>query len=75
MTAQHAKLQLLQKDAVLSDYDSDRSDMDYEGETGHLPARLLNAYVELMQTNHDRSIVISDDTCYMLQESNNVEIH
>ncbi len=27
--------------------------MDYEGETGHLPARLLNAYAEVMQTEHD----------------------
>ncbi|XP_071391075.1 piggyBac transposable element-derived protein 3-like [Centroberyx affinis] len=50
-----------EKDAVLSDCDSDGSDMDYEGETGHLPARLLNAYAELMQTDHDRNNVISDD--------------
>ncbi len=42
-----------EKDAVLSDCDSDGSDMDYEGETGHLPARLLNAYAEVMQTEHD----------------------
>uniref|UniRef100_A0A667X9S4 PiggyBac transposable element-derived protein domain-containing protein n=1 Tax=Myripristis murdjan TaxID=586833 RepID=A0A667X9S4_9TELE len=42
-----------EKDAVLSDCDSDESDMDYEGETGHLPARLLNAYAEVMQTEHD----------------------
>ncbi len=44
-----------EKDAVLSDCDSDRSDMDCEGETGHAPARLLNAYAELMQTGHDRT--------------------
>lgn len=43
-----------EKDAVLSDCDSAGSDMDYEGETGHLPARLLNAYAEPMQTDHDR---------------------
>lgn len=42
-----------EKDDVLSDCDSDGSDMDYEGETGHLPARLLNAYAEVMQTKHD----------------------
>ena len=30
-----------EKDAVLSDCDSDLSDIDYEGQTGHLPARLF----------------------------------
>ncbi len=42
-------------DVVLSDCDSDGSDMDYEGVTGHLPARLLNAYSEFIQTDHDRN--------------------
>ena len=41
--------------------DSDGSDMDYEGETGHLPATLLNAYAEFMQTDHGRNNVITDD--------------
>uniref|UniRef100_A0A674BM32 PiggyBac transposable element-derived protein domain-containing protein n=1 Tax=Salmo trutta TaxID=8032 RepID=A0A674BM32_SALTR len=50
-----------EKDIVLRDCDSDGSDMDYEGETGHLPARLLNAYAEPMQTDHDRNNVISDN--------------
>uniref|UniRef100_A0A3Q3MCB3 PiggyBac transposable element-derived protein domain-containing protein n=1 Tax=Labrus bergylta TaxID=56723 RepID=A0A3Q3MCB3_9LABR len=36
------------KDAVVSDCDSDGSDMDYGGETGHLPAKLLSACSELM---------------------------
>lgn len=66
MTAQtrHATLQLsLKMRKMLSSVicDSDGSDMDYEGETGHLPARLLNAYAEPMQTDHDRNNVISDD--------------
>lgn len=42
-----------EKDAALSDCDSDRSDMDYEWETGHLPAKLLNAHSEVMQTDHE----------------------
>lgn len=50
-----------EKDAVLSDCDSDGSDMDYDGETGHLPARLLNAHAELMQTDQYRNNHISDD--------------
>jgi hypothetical protein len=50
-----------EKDAVLCDCNSDGSDMDSEGETGHLPARLLNVYAESMQTDHDRNKVISDD--------------
>ncbi|KAK5927050.1 hypothetical protein CgunFtcFv8_022576 [Champsocephalus gunnari] len=50
-----------EKDAFLSDCDSDGSDMDYEGESGHLPAKLLNAYPELQQTDHDRNNVINDD--------------
>ena len=32
-----------EKDAVLSDCDSDGSDMGYEGQRAHLPARLLKA--------------------------------
>lgn len=43
-----------ERDAVISDCDSDRSDMDYEGETGHLPARLLNAHAEVMYTDFER---------------------
>ena len=43
-----------EKDAVLSDCNSDGSDMDHEGDTGHLPARLLNAYV-------NRNIISDDD--------------
>ncbi|KAK5919851.1 hypothetical protein CgunFtcFv8_023714 [Champsocephalus gunnari] len=50
-----------EKDAFLSDCDSDGSDMDYEGESGHLPAKLLNAYAELQQTDHDSNNVINDD--------------
>ncbi len=59
-----------EKDAVFSDFDSEWSDMDYEGETGHVPARLLNTYAERMQTDHDRNNVVNDDdllTIYTLQ--------
>lgn len=31
--------------------------MDYEGETGHLPARILNVYAEPIQTDHDRNVI------------------
>ena len=52
----HAALQLVlkmrNKDVLLSDCDNDGSDMEYEGETGHLPSRVLNTYAELMQTDH-----------------------
>lgn len=48
------------KKCGLSDCDSDGSDTDYEEETGYLPVRLLNSYVELTQTDHDRSNFISD---------------
>uniref|UniRef100_A0A3Q3GCJ7 PiggyBac transposable element-derived protein domain-containing protein n=1 Tax=Labrus bergylta TaxID=56723 RepID=A0A3Q3GCJ7_9LABR len=43
------------KDAVVSDCDSDGSDMDYGGETGHLPAKLLSACSELMQKENERN--------------------
>ena len=39
------------KDAVLSECDSDGSDVDYEEDTGLLPARLLDGCAELMQEN------------------------
>lgn len=54
MTAQtrRATLQLSCRDC-----DSDGSDMDYEGETGHLPARILNVYAEPIQTDHDRNVI------------------
>lgn len=45
-----------EKDAVLSDSVRDGSDMDNEGETGHLPTRLLN-----LQTDHDMKILSDDD--------------
>ena len=48
-----------EKDAVLTDCDG--SDMDYERETGNLPARLLNAYAEFMQTDYERNIISEDD--------------
>ena len=36
---------------------NDGSDMDYEGDTGYLPARLLNAYAELIMQTDDRNII------------------
>ncbi|XP_051813277.1 piggyBac transposable element-derived protein 2-like [Acanthochromis polyacanthus] len=44
-----------EKDAILSDCDSDESDMDYEGEICHLPSRMLNAYAELMGTDDEKN--------------------
>ena len=44
-----------EKDAIISDCDSDGSDMAYEGEMGHLPARILNAHAELLETDDDRN--------------------
>ena len=40
-----------EKYIVLGDCDSDGSDMDYEGQTGHLSARMLNAHAEVMQVD------------------------
>lgn len=34
--------------------------MEYDGETGYLPTRLLNAYAEFMWKDHDRNNIISD---------------
>lgn len=42
-----------EKDAIFSDCDSDGSDMDYEGEMGHFPARILNAHAELVGRDDD----------------------
>lgn len=46
---------------ALCDNDRDGSDIKYERDTGLLPDRVLNEYVELIQTDHDRHNVISDD--------------
>ena len=42
---------------ILCDCARDGSDMDYDGDAGHLPARLLSAYAEFMQTDHDRKMI------------------
>ena len=48
-----------EKDAVLTDCDSDGSDMGYEGQRAHLPARLLNANAEIMQVDDDDGDLIT----------------
>ncbi len=62
---QHCSYPQNEKVPVFSDCDSDRADMDYEEETGHVPARMLNAYAELMQTDHDRNNIINDDDFHL----------
>lgn len=44
------------KGALLTDCDSDGSDMEY-----YLPSRLLNAYAEPMQRDYEKNNIISDD--------------
>lgn len=48
-----------EKDAVLKDFDSGGSDVDYKGETGQLPARLVNGNAEVMQKKIMKETVLS----------------
>lgn len=41
-----------EKDAIESDCDSDASDMDFTGDSAHLPSRILNSTAELFGSDH-----------------------
>uniref|UniRef100_A0A672T0W2 PiggyBac transposable element-derived protein domain-containing protein n=1 Tax=Sinocyclocheilus grahami TaxID=75366 RepID=A0A672T0W2_SINGR len=41
-----------EKDAIESDCDSDASDMDFTGDSAHLPSRILNSTAELFRSDH-----------------------